>query len=296
MSITSMTGYARQQGTSDQISWIWEAKSVNGKGLEVRLRLPPGHDSLEIPARERVARHAKRGNINLSLNIVRLAENTAPAINRALLDQYLTLAMDLARDHGLPTPCAESVMGLRGVIEASDDGAMDEKDLKARDALLLASLDETLAGLAEMRKSEGTRLAQVLTAELDEIERLSLAARNTAALRPDAIRNRFKAQMDDLLAAHPPLNEDRLAQELALLIAKGDVREELDRLGAHVQAAREMLAAPDPVGRRLDFLCQEFNRESNTLCSKSADVDLTRIGLALKAVIEQFREQVQNIE
>ncbi|MBF0355510.1 MAG: YicC family protein [Alphaproteobacteria bacterium] len=296
MSITSMTGYARQQGTSDQISWIWEAKSVNGKGLEVRLRLPPGHDSLEIPARERVAKHAKRGNINLSLNIVRLAENTVPSINRALLDQYLTLAMDLARDHGLPTPCAESVMGLRGVIEASDEGAMDEKDLKARDALLLASLDETLAGLAEMRRAEGARLAQVLTAELDEIERLSLAARNTAALRPDTIRNRFKAQMDDLLAAHPPLNEDRLAQELALLIAKGDVREELDRLGAHVQAAREMLAAPDPVGRRLDFLCQEFNRESNTLCSKSADVDLTRIGLALKAVIEQFREQVQNIE
>ncbi len=296
MSIASMTGYARAQGANAQISWIWEAKSVNGKGLEVRLRLPPGHDSLEIPARERVARHAKRGNINLSLNIVRLASAATPAINRALLDQYLALAMDLARDHGLPTPSAENVMGLRGVIEAADEGALDEAGLKERDALLLASLDEALAGLATMRKAEGARLAEILTLELNEIERLARAARDTAALRPDAIRARFQTQMDELLAAHPPLNEDRLAQELALLIAKGDVREELDRLGAHVLAAREMLAAQEPVGRRLDFLCQEFNRESNTLCSKSADVDLTRIGLSLKAVIEQFREQVQNIE
>ncbi|MDK9721484.1 MAG: YicC family protein [Rhodospirillales bacterium] len=296
MSIISMTGYARAQGASPQFSWIWEAKSVNGKGLEVRLRLPPGFDSLEIPARERVAKAAKRGNINLSLNVLRQAQAATPAINRALLDNYLALAVELAREHGLPSPSAEGVMGLRGVIESAEETTLDEAGLKERDALLLASLDEALLGLGAMRKAEGTRMAQVLGDELAEIERLALAARETAALRPDAIKTRFKAQIDELLESQPPVAEDRLAQELALLIAKGDVREELDRLGAHVQAAREMLAATDPVGRRLDFLCQEFNRESNTLCSKSSDVDLTRIGLGLKAVIEQFREQVQNIE
>jgi uncharacterized protein (TIGR00255 family) len=296
MSITSMTGYARAQGATPQFSWIWEAKSVNGKGLEVRLRLPPGHDSLEIPARERVAKAAKRGNINLSLNVTRVTAAQAPMINQALLDSYLALAIDLANRHGLPTPAAEAVMGLRGVIESADEADLDEAGLKARDALLLASLDEALSGLAEMRKAEGARMALVLGEELDEIERLSQAARETAALRPDAIKASFKAKLDELLDSTPPIAEDRLSQELALLIAKGDVREELDRLGAHVQAAREMLKAQDPVGRRLDFLCQEFNRESNTLCSKSSDVDLTRIGLGLKAVIEQFREQVQNIE
>lgn len=296
MSIISMTGYARAQGATPQFSWIWEAKSVNGKGLEVRLRLPPGFDSLEIPARERVAKAAKRGNINLSLNVLRQAQAATPAINRALLDSYLALAVELAREHDLPTPSAEGVMGLRGVIESAEEAQLDEAGLKERDALLLASLDEALLGLGTMRKAEGTRMAQVLTDELAEIERLAQAARETAALRPDAIKTRFKAQIDELLESQPPVPEDRLAQELALLIAKGDVREELDRLGAHVQAARDMLAATDPVGRRLDFLCQEFNRESNTLCSKSSDVDLTRIGLSLKAVIEQFREQVQNIE
>ncbi|MBF0269713.1 MAG: YicC family protein [Alphaproteobacteria bacterium] len=296
MSIISMTGYARSQGACPQFSWIWEAKSVNGKGLEVRLRLPPGHDSLELPARDKVAKGAKRGNINLSLNVTRQSQSTAPSVNRALLDSYLTLAMDLAREHGLPTPSAESVMGLRGVIETADEASLDEAGLKERDALLLASLDEALFGLAAMRKDEGARMAEILTLELNEIERLSKAARETAALRPEAIRTGFKSKLDELLNSQPPVSEERLAQELALLIAKGDVREELDRLDAHVQAARDMLKATDPVGRRLDFLCQEFNRESNTLCSKSSDVELTRIGLALKAVIEQFREQVQNIE
>lgn len=296
MSIVSMTGYARAQGSSAQFSWIWEAKSVNGKGLEVRLRLPPGHDSLEIPARDRVAKAAKRGNVNLSLNVTRQQAGQDTSINRVLLDGYLALAKELAAQHGLPAPSAEGIMGLRGVIETGEETAPDDAGLKERDALLLASLDEALTGLADMRQSEGGRLAEVLGAELDEIERLSAAARQTAALRPDAIKASFKAKLDELLDSLPPVAEERLAQELALMIAKGDVREELDRLEAHVQAAREMLAAKEPVGRRLDFLCQEFNRESNTLCSKSADVELTRIGLALKAVIEQFREQVQNIE
>lgn len=292
----SMTGYARAQGAHPQFTWIWEAKSVNGKGLEVRLRLPPGFDSLEIPAREQVAKAAKRGNINLSLNVTRLAAGGAPAVNRPLLDSYLAIAQDLSRQHGLPAPTVEGLMGLRGVIEASEDGGFDEAGLKERDQLLLASLDEALSGLGAMRRAEGERMADVLTSELDEIDRLSAAARETAALRPDAIKARFKAQIDELLDQKPPVSEDRLTQELALLIAKGDVREELDRLAAHVAAARDMLKSKEPVGRRLDFLCQEFNRESNTLCSKSSDVELTRIGLALKAVIEQFREQVQNIE
>lgn len=291
-----MTGYARAQGALPQFSWIWEAKSVNGKGLEVRLRLPPGHDSLEIPAREMVGKAMKRGNVNLSLAVTRLEGGQAPTINRALLDSYLALAAELSKNNGLPAPTPEGVMALRGVIESADEGALDEAGLKARDEALLASLGETLYGLVAMRKAEGERLDKVLSEELDEIERLSKAARETAALRPDAIKAAFKAKLDELLDSQPPLPEERLTQELALLIAKGDVREELDRLGAHVAAAREMLKSKEPVGRKLDFLCQEFNRESNTLCSKSADVELTRIGLALKAVIEQFREQVQNIE
>lgn len=296
MSIVSMTGYARAQGATPQFTWIWEAKSVNGKGLEVRLRLPPGFDSLEIPAREKVAKAAKRGNVNLSLNVNRLAQACLPSLNRPLLDSYLALAKEMAAQHGLPLPSSEGLMGLRGVIETAEEAGLDEAGLKERDALLLSSLDEALKGLAVMRQAEGARLLDVLNGELLEIKRLSGAARETAALRPDAIKARFRAQLDELLDQQPPVPEERLTQELALLIAKGDVREELDRLEAHVEAARDMLKSQEPVGRRLDFLCQEFNRESNTLCSKSSDVDLTRIGLSLKAVIEQFREQVQNIE
>jgi uncharacterized protein (TIGR00255 family) len=294
--IASMTGYARAQGADAALGWVWEAKSVNGRGLEVRLRLPPGWDCLEIPAREAAAKLLKRGNVSLSLTTTRTAPAAAPRLNEALLGHLAALARDWGAKLGSPPATIEGLMALKGVLETPEEEAIDEAARKTRETALLATLAQTLEQLSHMRQGEGARVGQVLFSELSEIERLAGEASNTAALRPEAVRERLKAQLDLLLQSQPALNPERLAQEAALIAAKGDVREEVDRLLAHVAAARDMLEQGGAVGRRLDFLCQEFNREANTLCSKASDVELTRLGLALKAVIEQFREQVQNIE
>ncbi|MBI4970197.1 MAG: YicC family protein [Rhodospirillales bacterium] len=290
-----MTGFARIQGGDETSTWIWEAKSVNGRGLEVRLRLPPGFDALEIPAREAAAKRLKRGNVALSLTLNRIGPPPPPRLNEALLEQLVAIAASWRERLNAPPARIEGLMALKGVLETIEDPP-DEADVKRRNAALLAALDQTLDALKAMRQAEGARLAALLAGELDEVLRLAQAARATATLRPEAVRARLTTQLDELLTAQPALNPERLAQEAALIAAKGDVKEEIDRLEAHVAAAREMLAEGGAIGRRLDFLCQEFNREANTLCSKAADVDLTRLGLQLKAVIEQFREQVQNIE
>ena len=293
--LASMTGFARAEGEADGLAWSWELKSVNGKSLDLRFRLPAGYESLELPLRALVGERLKRGSVSVSLTIARTAAGAALQVNRAILDQMLALARELGREIEAAPPRIDGLLALRGVLESAEempDPALRER----REALLLAGCRKAIDALSVMRCAEGARLGAVLAERLREIADLVAAAEASAATQPDAIRSRLKSLVDALSDAVPSIPEERLAQEAALLVARGDIREELDRLAAHIAAARELLAEGGAIGRRLDFLCQEFNREANTLCSKSADVELTRIGLALKAGIEQLREQVQNIE
>jgi uncharacterized protein (TIGR00255 family) len=291
-----MTGYARSQGQDGIYAWTWELKSVNGRGLELRARLPAGYDFLDLPVREMVQKRFRRGSITISLNVTELRGSASLNVNEAALAQYVALARRWRETAPELAPTSlEGLLALRGVLDTGQ-GPEDAAALEARGAAMMATLDLAVEALAVMRAAEGSRLAQVLDRLLSEIGRLTIEAEGTASLDPAAIKERLRQQVAALIDAVPTLSEDRLLQEAALIAAKADVREELDRLKAHLAAAREMLAANDPVGRKLDFLCQEFNREANTLCSKANDIALTRIGLALKTVIEQFREQVQNIE
>jgi uncharacterized protein (TIGR00255 family) len=293
-----MTGYARAEGRDTQVSWVWEAKSVNGRGLEIRCRLPSGHDALEVAARETANRKLKRGNLQVSLNVSRIAEAPAMRVNHELLDQILTLVDGIGASHQNIAPARwDGILAIKGVLEPMEAEAEDAETVRtARETAMKVTLEQALDQLAAMRLSEGARIQQVLLSQLDEISALAERAGACAALRPEAVRERLRHQVAAVLEAAPSLPEDRIAQEVALIAVKADVREELDRLRAHVAAARELIAAGGAVGRKLDFLSQEFNREANTLCSKSSDVELTRVGLDLKAVIDQFREQVQNIE
>lgn len=298
MTVSSMTGFARASAeqAAPALAWTWEARSVNGKGLDVRLRLPPGYEALEIPAREAAGKRFARGNITLSLT-VQARPDAAPAavqVNEPLLRQLMDMARDLP-PHVAP-PTFDGLLAVRGVLQSADETVMDDDTRAAHEAAVLRSLDDALGALAAARAEEGARLDGVLAAHLATIQSLTAQAGDTAQMRPEAARERLRQQVQALLEASPALPEDRLAQECALLATKLDVREELDRLVAHVAQARELIAAAGPCGRRLDFLCQEFNREANTLCSKAQDTTLTRIGLDLKAVIDQLREQVQNIE
>jgi len=299
VSVASMTGYARAEGRDSLTSWVWEAKSVNGRGFDLRLRLPPGHDGLDIPARETAARRIARGNVQLSLTLSRQSEAGEMRINTKLLTRLADLCREWQAVRPELAPARmDGLLAIRGVIEPAteDEPAEDAAGRDARDAALKTSLETVLDQLVASRRGEGARIGAVLKAQLNEIETLTARAGACAALRPEAIRERFSLQLAAVLDAAPGLTEERVAQEVALLLVKVDVREELDRLAAHVAAAAALLDQGGVIGRKLDFLAQEFNREANTLCSKSADVDLTRIGLDLKAVIDQFKEQVQNIE
>lgn len=298
MSVASMTGYARAEGRDTQVNWVWEAKTVNGRGLEIRCRLPFGHDALEVAAREAVGRKLKRGNLQLSLNVSRVSEAPALRVNHELLDQILTLVDGIGASHQNIAPARwDGILSIKGVLEQAEAEQEDAEAVRAaRETAMKVTLEQALDQLAAMRLSEGTRIERVLLDQLDEIAALAERAGATASLRPEAVRERLRHQVAAVLESVPGLPEERIAQEVALIAVKADVREELDRLRAHVAAARDLIAEGGAVGRKLDFLSQEFNREANTLCSKSSDVELTRIGLDLKAVIDQFREQVQNIE
>lgn len=298
MSVASMTGYARAEGRDAQVSWVWEAKSVNGRGLEIRCRLPSGHDALEVAARDAANRKLKRGNLQVSLNVSRIAEAPAMRVNTELLNQILTLVDRIGAEHQNLAPARlDGILSIKGVLEPMEAEEVDAEALRtARETAMKATLEQMLDHMVAMRLAEGARIQAVLLSQLDEIAVLAERAGATASLRPEAVRERLRHQVAAVLEAAPSLPEERIAQEVALIAVKADVREELDRLRAHVAAARELIAAGGAVGRKLDFLSQEFNREANTLCSKSSDVELTRVGLDLKAVIDQFREQVQNIE
>ena len=295
MSLASMTGYARAAGSSGAVGWTWEVRSVNGRSFDLRLRLPPGYDALEALVRTEAARRFKRGNVSISLNTAKTALASAFRVNRDVLDQVLALAAELANAPGVTNARAHGLLALPGVIERAEPEEA-EAVVAARDVEIRAGLIVALDDLVTARLAEGGRLAEVLVDHIDEIEGLVATAGTLAAAQPEALRARLEAQVNSLVAAAPALSPERLAQEVALIVAKADVREELDRLTAHVAAARDLLGQGVEVGRKLDFLAQEFNREANTLCSKSADVQLTRVGLDLKATIDRLREQVQNVE
>jgi uncharacterized protein (TIGR00255 family) len=296
-----MTGFARSEGEADGISWIWEVRSVNGRSLELRLRLPPGFEPLEPPLRAALAQRCRRGNIAATLSVTRLSP-PAIRINRAILAQIVALSRELAAEIAAETagtisvapPRLDGLIGMRGVIETVEEDP--EEIVEARRAAVLASWSVALDRLAAARNQEGARLAALLTDQRAGLAALVESAAASAAAQPVAIRARLEALLGELSGLAAGIPEERVAQELAMLVTRADVREELDRLRAHIAQAGELLDRGDAIGRQLDFLCQELNREANTLCSKSADIELTRIGLSLKAAIEQFREQVQNLE
>ena len=293
----SMTGFGRSDGAANGLTWAWELRSVNGRGLELRFRLPAGFEPLEPVLREAAGRDLKRGNVTANLS-VRYEGSTQLAVDPAALEQVLRLALDLAaRIPQCPPPRAEALLALPGVLGGSrpeaSEGVLQAQLDAARDGFAVA-LQELVAG----RRAEGGRLAALLTGQLGELARLREQAQGEAADQPAAQRARMLDALALLLhdAGSPALPEERIAQEVALLASRSDVREELDRLDSHIAAAHALLLEGASIGRRFDFLVQEFNREANTLCSKSASIALTATGLRLKAQIEQLREQVQNVE
>ncbi len=297
--IASMTGYSRAQGSDDRRRWVWEARSVNGRNLDIRCRVPQGFERLENPARTAVGGRVKRGNVSLTLTIASERLSKPLSINRTLLAELGALVEEVRRTTGAAAPSADGLLRVRGVIEEEEDSAESEEALAKLDKALQSTLDEALKSLVSARAAEGKALAGVIEGHVVEIASLCTRAAERAQAQMGTVRQRFEGQLAELLERVPALSEERFAQEVALLVGKADVREELDRLTAHIAQARSLLAdaRPDnPVGRKFDFLCQEFNREANTLCSKSADIELTRIGIDLKGAVERMREQVQNVE
>jgi uncharacterized protein (TIGR00255 family) len=288
-----MTGFARTQGEELGISWVWEIKSVNGKSLDLRLRLPPGFDSLEPQLRTLLTQRFRRGNFSAILAVTR-TQPAAVRVNRETLAQLVALMNELASEIEAAPPRIDGLLALRGVVETVEDEA--DAVLEERRQIVLEGWENALDKVATARAEEGARLAAVLRDQDAEMVELIKAAAACAAAQPAVIRDRLRTMLANISDLVPGMSEERVAQEMALLITRSDIREELERLRAHLDQAAELLGRDEAVGRRLDFLCQELNREANTLCSKSADIELTRIGLSLKATVEQFREQVQNIE
>lgn len=294
MSIKSMTGFAREAGVTGPHQWAWEIKSVNGRGLDVRLRTPQGFEQQGEEARRLIAAGLSRGQCQLTLTLARETGEAVARINRPLLERLLRTVAELERPTGMAPATLDGLLAVRGVVEFEENGdpAFDDQ-LKAD---LVSGATRLVAALQATRATEGAALALVLDGQMKAMSALVDAAEACPARHADAIRAKLADQVAALLGAAAALDPQRLHQEAALLATRADIREELDRLRAHIQAARDLLAEGKAVGRRLDFLAQELGRESNTLCAKANDIALSRIGLDLKAVVEQFREQVQNVE
>jgi uncharacterized protein (TIGR00255 family) len=295
MSIKSMTGFARAEGTYEGAAWHWEVRSVNGRGLDVRLRLPPGSEQLEPKVREAVARHVTRGSVTISLSSERTDGGAEIRINERALAQVMVAAARVRALTDAAPPRVDGLITIKGVLDLVEQ-AENPEQTAARSEAMLKSLDGALIALVAARAAEGSRLAATLNGQLDEIERQVRIVQQSPARTREAIEQRLKEQVSRLLDASNNFDPARLHQEAVLLATRADVEEELQRLTSHISAARELLIEDGAVGRKFDFLAQEFNREANTLCSKASDVEITRAGLTLKTVIDQLREQVQNIE
>lgn len=296
MALQSMTGFARSEGTSGRYRWSWELRSVNGKGLDIRLRLPTGMEGFEVDARRLLSDALARGNLQASLSVT-ISENRVEAVlNRDALAAVLKLRDELGSSVVDPSPMRlDALLAVRGLVEfreAADTGDV----IAARDAAILGGLEQATDALCDMRGSEGEALGRLLSAQVSRIEELALQVERDPSRTPEEIARKLQNQLATLLDAAPSLDRDRLHAEAVLIATKADLREEIDRLKAHVAAARDLLSTGGPIGRKLDFIAQEFNRESNTICSKSNSVAVTSAGIELKVVIDQFREQVQNLE
>jgi uncharacterized protein (TIGR00255 family) len=295
MALSSMTGFARSHGASGPYTFEWELKSVNAKGFDLRMRLPPGWDELEALAKKRAGELLSRGTVYANLTVKRSGAAQIIQINEDVLSSIVRVAGELAARIDAVAPSIDGLLGIKGVIEVVEPESNEDED-KAAKVAVAAALEQALNDLVQMRQREGATLGQILSQRMDEIETLAKKAEAAPGRKPEAVRARLAEQVASLLETSDRFDADRLNQEALLIAAKADIREELDRIASHVSQAREMIGKGGPVGRRLDFLAQEFNREVNTCCSKSNDIELTNTGLEMKNVVEQFREQVQNLE
>jgi uncharacterized protein (TIGR00255 family) len=295
MALSSMTGFARTHGMAGPYAWNWEIKSVNAKGLDVRFRLPPGWDAVEAPVRSRAGAALSRGTVYANLTVERKGVAPTVRVNEAVLGAVVETLKGLERTIDAAAPSLDGILALKGVMEIADTDESEE-ERRAAEAAIVEGFAKALADLLAMRRAEGATLGRLLSARLDEIGALTARAEAAPGRKPEAVKARLAEQISVLLAASERFDPDRLHQEAVLLAAKADIREELDRLVSHVAQAGKLIADGGAVGRKLDFLAQELHRETNTLTAKSNDVELTNIGLELKSTVEQFREQVQNLE
>jgi uncharacterized protein (TIGR00255 family) len=295
MALSSMTGFARSHGASGPYTFEWELKSVNAKGFDLRVRLPQGFDEVEAHAKKRAGEVLSRGTVYANLNVKRTNAAATVRINEDVLNAVLKVVTQLSGKVDAVAPSIDGLLGIKGVIEIAEPEGNDEEDKAAR-AAVAEAFDKALADLVDMRKREGSSLGQILTQRVDEIEVLAKKAESSPGRKAEAIKARLAEQIATLLDTSDRFDPDRLMQEAILIATKADIREELDRIASHIAQARELIGRGGPIGRKLDFLAQEFHREVNTCCSKSNDIELTNTGLAMKNVVEQFREQVQNLE
>jgi uncharacterized protein (TIGR00255 family) len=295
MALSSMTGFARSHGTSGPYAFEWELKSVNAKGFDLRMRLPPGWDELEPLTRKRAAEVLSRGTVYANLTVKRANALSTVRVNEDVLSSVVKIAGELAGRIDAVAPSIDGLLAIKGVIEVVEPDSDEAEDAAAKAAAAVV-FEQALNHLIEMRKREGATLGQILSQRMDEIESLMKKAEAAPGRKPEAIKARLAEQIAALLEASDRFDPDRLSQEAVMIAAKADIREELDRIASHISQAREMIRKGGAIGRRLDFLAQEFNREVNTCCSKSNDLELTNTGLEMKNVVEQFREQVQNLE
>src|SRR5258708_31976002 len=290
MALSSMTGFARSHGASGPYAFEWELKSVNAKGFDLRMRLPPGWDELEALAKKRAGEMLSRGTVYANLNVKRANAAAAVRINEEVLNSIVKVAGQLAGKIDAVAPSIDGLLSIKGVIEVVEPESSEEED-KAAKAAAAAAFEEALQNLVAMRRREGVTLGQILIQRMDEIERLAKKAELAPGRKPDAIKARLAEQIAALLETSDRFDPDRLNQEALLIAAKADIREELDRIASHISQAREMIGKGGPIGRRLDFLAQEFNREVNTCCSNSTDLELTTPALALHTVLQHLRQQ-----
>jgi uncharacterized protein (TIGR00255 family) len=295
MALSSMTGFARSHGVAGVYAWAWEIKSVNAKGLDLRFRLPTGWDAVEVPSRARGTEKLWRGTVYANLTVERKGTQPTVKVNEPVLGAVLSALKGLSGQVQAAPPTLDGILSLKGVMEVTEEDE-SEQEHRAAEAAIVSGFEEALVALLNMRRAEGKTLGGLLSKRLDEIAALSTRAENAPGRKPEAIRARLAEQVSVLLQASERFDSDRLYQEAVLLAAKADIREELDRLSSHVAQAKKLLANGGAIGRKLDFLAQELHRESNTLTAKANDLELTNIGLELKGVVEQFREQVQNLE